>query len=857
MVVCHTVTILGPTPLTPNYFTYDALKRRNSTTFNNITSSNILDAVGHSAKSIRIGSDATLITQGQTVYETSGRVIEQTNAVSARTGTRYSTDSLKTTNIYADDSTRIETHFMDGRLQSVTGSAVHGVRCDYGVISDGGTYRLYEARILLDSGGSDTLETVTNYFDMLGRIYKTAYPSATGPIFSVSYFNTNGQSTNDIDPDGVSTLYVFNAKGEQSHTVIDMNQDHVIDFAGADRITMVTNDVVSDNGSDVRRARTYAWATSADSAALVSTTETSVDGLRSWNMIWNSGTAVTSSNVTIVDAATGRRILTSYAPDGSYMITTNQNGRLISVTKCDANGSQIGQTIYGYDAHGRQTTNSDARTGATTFSFDAADQNTGVTSPDPGSGAQVTTKYFDSRGRVWKIGYPDGTSITNVFYPTGELELRSGSRTYPTGYRRDGQGRITGMTNWTTFPSAGARMTSWTNDPYRGFLINKTYPDNNGTTYAYTPAGRLKLRTWARGITTTKNFNNAGDLSTVTFSDGTAALTNIFDRRGRAITNIQGSATCVHAFNDPGQLLSESYIGGPLDGISATNAYDAVLRRIKQVTLLNGSVLTTTTNGFDAASRLQVVSDGTNAATYGYLANSALVTSLTFEQNGSNRLAVRKTFDNLSRLTALTNSPSGDAVLSFNYAYNSANQRTAVTNQDSSRWAFTNDFLGQVVAGKKYWSDGTAVAGQQFEYGFDDIGNRTYASSGGDASGANLRTQTYTVNNLNQYTQRTVPGYVDVLGAATNTANVAVNNALAYRKGEYYRMELTEANGGAAVWQSVTNVALLVQSTNSETMSATTGSVFIAQSPESFGYDADGNQTNDGRWIVSWDALNH
>ena len=32
-----------------------------------------------------------------------------------------------------------------------------------------------------------------------------------------------------------------------------------------------------------------------------------------------------------------------------------------------------------------------------------------------------------------------------------------------------------------------------------------------------------------------------------------------------------------------------------------------------------------------------------------------------------------------------------------------------------------NDALGQVKSGKRYWSDGTAVAGQQFDYAFDDI----------------------------------------------------------------------------------------------------------------------------------------
>ena len=41
------------------------------------------------------------------------------------------------------------------------------------------------------------------------------------------------------------------------------------------------------------------------------------------------------------------------------------------------------------------------------------------------------------------------------------------------------------------------------------------------------------------------------------------------------------------------------------------------------------------------------------------------------------------------------------------------------------RTKYEYDALGQVKCGKKYWADGTPVAGQQFEYAFDDIGNRT------------------------------------------------------------------------------------------------------------------------------------
>jgi hypothetical protein len=34
------------------------------------------------------------------------------------------------------------------------------------------------------------------------------------------------------------------------------------------------------------------------------------------------------------------------------------------------------------------------------------------------------------------------------------------------------------------------------------------------------------------------------------------------------------------------------------------------------------------------------------------------------------------------------------------------------------------DSLGQVTSGKRAWADGSRVAGQQFDYSFDDIGNR-------------------------------------------------------------------------------------------------------------------------------------
>jgi RHS repeat-associated protein len=170
---------------------------------------------------------------------------------------------------------------------------------------------------------------------------------------------------------------------------------------------------------------------------------------------------------------------------------------------------------------------------------------------------------------------------------------------------------------------------------------------------------------------------------------------------------------------------------------------------------------------------------------------------------------------------------------------------------DGSFWLYQYDSLGQVISGKKYWQDWTPVAGQQFEYAFDDIGNRNSTKAGGDQTGMNLRSATYSVNDLNQYTNRTVPGAVDIIGVANAAATVTVNNQSTYRKSEYYRKELSINNASAPQWQSVTNKAVQSGTTNT-----TTGNVFLPKTPEPFIYDADGNLLSDGRWTNSWDAEN-
>ena len=121
----------------------------------------------------------------------------------------------------------------------------------------------------------------------------------------------------------------------------------------------------------------------------------------------------------------------------------------------------------------------------------------------------------------------------------------------------------------------------------------------------------------------TNTYDNLGILSAVHYSDATPSLAFAYDRQGwPSQVQVGSTATTSLSFNDVGQLLGESYAGGPLDGLGVTSGYDALLRRTSLA--LSGpfsapALAYTYTND----SRLGTVCDANgNSATYSYLANS-------------------------------------------------------------------------------------------------------------------------------------------------------------------------------------------------------------------------------------------
>ena len=215
-------------------------------------------------------------------------------------------------------------------------------------------------------------------------------------------------------------------------------------------------------------------------------------------------------------------------------------------------------------------------------------------------------------------------------------------------------------------------------------------------------------------------------------------------------------------------------------------------------------------------------------------------------------MTTHREYDSANRLRRIESRTNGVAVCSFTYDYNLAGQRTRVTTApEASHWDYTYDALGQVTSGLKRWSDSTLVAGAQFNYGFDTIGNRLWTEAGGDAAGNGLRHASYTNNLLNQITARDVPGAADVTGSAHPQVAVTVNGSTANRHSDYYHQVLTWNNATGAVWAAITNRAQCQGLSDTST-----GHLLLPRTPEAFLYDQDGNLTQDGLWNYTWDAEN-
>ena len=297
-----------------------------------------------------------------------------------------------------------------------------------------------------------------------------------------------------------------------------------------------------------------------------------------------------------------------------------------------------------------------------------------------------------------------------------------------------------------TLTDARASVTGWTYD-LAGRLLRKTYHDGTHVDYTYDAAGRLATRQWARGVTTTYAYNLRDQVTGMTYSEGTPAVTMSYDAAGRPLEIGNAVATDAYAYDDAGQLAVEtqSVAGHPAAMRTLTHSHDADGLRTGLV-YPGGKVLAA---GYTARGQLATMTfHGQPVATSTYRPNGQPIG--TVYGNGAQRTL---SYDAAGRLTGTGTNVGTATITGRGYALDAVGRRTGYVDETAANAVFSYDPAGQVLGGT------VPVPGQPASvntYAYDPEGNRTQSSTGIQPAPADPVTitgsTTYTANPLNQYT---------------------------------------------------------------------------------------------------------
>lgn len=770
---------------------------------------------------------------------------ETTRAVTYNVG-----GGMTTTVTYPDTTTTSSVTYLDGQMKSSTDQESNVTTYDYGTHATNG------GGLWSQTTSPVTTQWVKQYSDHFGRNIKTEYPDGAETL--TSYYSSTadagsrGKVSTMTDPDendtagtGTSVTYTYTSEGERDEVQEALANSHT-------RTTVTANSVVDDTVSGIGDA--YKTTTTVNTK-LVSTTYQAVNGLSAKTIGLGGG----SSSVQTLPAD-GAWTTTSTSPDGQQNKSTYSEGRLEKQEFFDNQTTPvlISSVSYNYDDFGRTETEVDSRTGTTTINGHF--ENGAVTSVTTKGGADTTSYDYDVMGRVTQVTLPDSSTTNTSYTDRGQVLATWGSQTYPRLCQYDSLGRMNelrtyqGLAHGTepTTQSAGFASTFWIYDVQRGWLLEKNYHGENDDPtanpvvgvgdYTYTLAGRLKTRTWERGLVTTYGYDQ-GSLDTVTYTNDATKTPNVsysYDNFGRTSTIIQsknGSGTSpltsiTYGYDAASLALSSETIAydtdadGTADLTKVLNHYHDPYLRPKS-SEISGDY--TTAYGYDDGGRLNnvwshPVLDGTTkdpAGTadfvYDYQANSAsLVKTVTgpahtvtnFWEGYRNILLSKKNEGGspTKKISQYSYSMAGAAF----FGANSLGQRKNVTttglafDHNGSTFTFTNEAaVGPAYSwsyngrGEVVESNDSSAANYDRAYQYDSIGNREKTV---DGLLINLPgTSDYDANEQNQYTRVNgvdlpTPAY-DADGNHTNgSLPVATGNATLVWDAENRLVEITRAD---------------------------------------------------------------
>lgn len=848
------------------------------------------DGAGHALQTIITGDTLTLTSSA--TYDLAGRMRTSMAPGGYVTSFTPAAGGRIVTTTLPGGATKTDEAYLDGQPKSTTGT---GVVAQYFTASVGSGNGFVTRQVNNGTAASSNLVKTTN--DWLGRVVTEVRPGWNGSdvVTSYAYDQYSGLLTKVSKPGFADTNYAYDTLGRRVREWLDVNANGTLDTGSSDRISEYNAYYFTSQASWYLEKTTKLYASSGSGS------QTQI-AKQYWQL--SNLPAGTLSSSRSYDVFSNEIATVQQVDRANKLVTTNVTYPDSSVTaqQISRNGLAVSSrdktnltTTLAYDALGRQISSTDPRLGknktvyvAGTGQIDkfydayATQQLAGNPSFTP-----TQAYHYDSAGRVDWTADTAGKKSYTAYTARNEVYRQWGDAAIPVEYGYDTWGRRTTMktfrggTGWTgaTWPASpgAADTTTWNFHEATGLLASKVDAASKSVDYTYTQVGQVYTRQWARyvsgtsgpRVTATYAYFNTGELSSVTYNDGTPSVSYTYNRIGSTdtVTDATGTRTFNYNLGATLELQSEdlpSYFGS---------------RRVTYPHATSGAVIGRSTGlqlgtsgspageqsvvwGYDTYGRFSTVGVGGISLTYTYTANSNLLASLSDTASGWTQ--TRTFLPNRDLLDVIEGKVGAASVGRFDYGYDELGRRTSVRKTSDSgatlygrygngteglTTTFGYDDRSQVTSEvTTVGTSPTVLNGRNDAYAYDNFGNR--ASIAGTTH--NSAAAGYTTNALNQYTVRTVPGTADVAGAATAGTTVTVSSSggptrTASRHGQYFFDGYPLDNSANPIYRALT----VSDGSSSQQLLS-----FVSKTPEVMAYDADGNLTSDGRWDYAFDAEN-
>lgn len=701
------------------------------------------DAAGRTLTTRRdIGA---MTTTESTAYDALGRVISQTDILGRVTTTHYSEDELTTIVTTPAGATTITQRNLDGSTARIFGTAHREVQYSYTRSGN----NLVTTTALAD--GSVLAQNITNGFE---QAIVQAQPNTLGGfIYTHTEYNAKGQmvkqyqNTGEDSENTAPTLLEYNSFGKQVKQTLALvdtptkDNSPVAEMAysvesAEDGVYSVTTQTRYNAAGELLSA-TQKQLISQLSATLASKS-VSIDVRGNSSASWSEYTAptkVTSFSIIPTSEITAEAINV----DG---FTISQKNHVGIVTSASRSFTASGMTLVQVDGRGNATTTAMDQAGRTISVTDAAGAITSTVydvvhdQPSVITDAMGNTSCYkyDHRGRTiaeW------GTALQPACFEYDDMDNMTSLRTF----RADGEVITTDPSERNDYDE-----TKWAFNAVTDLELTKTYADNSSVVKTYDAYNRLATVTDARGNVKTHSYEQARGLhltTTYTVVDGTAATTNrsfTYNHLGLMTQVVDDAGTRSFGYNAYGERETDNLM---VDGDThlITEQRDSFGRSTGYIYSKNGTAQQTVTTGYGTDGRISSAGflHGSEAKNFGYtyLAGTNLLQVLT-KPNG---MALTQTYEGTRNLpTGMAYHRGSALVAQRTYTYDPIGlptSRSTARQGSVVNDTFIHNTRSELVEAQ--------VNGTEYEYAYDNIGNRQQASENNEVT-------VYDANALNQYT---------------------------------------------------------------------------------------------------------